>query len=112
VSQEEMMLNLLCLERGIVQLSDLEAVAKQFDSLDDAEKRKVSRKIRKLAKKFIKKSSSSSDIKIQKSVAAGLDDAPRSFNNKDQYRRVKLLFARRLLLSVVKDENSRPQKER
>ena len=54
MSPEEMMLNLVCLDRGIVQLNDISSVQKQFEALSPSERRKVSRKIRKLAKKFIR----------------------------------------------------------
>ena len=50
MTPEEMMLNLLCLDKGIIQLNDISSVQKQFDALDPSERRRVSRKIRKLAK--------------------------------------------------------------
>ena len=100
------MLNLLCLDKCIVQLSDLESIKKQFDALSPLERRKASRKIRKMAKKFIK-STSFLDHRMRKMRSAGFgsDDPPRSKSHREQYNRIKALYARRMLLSLIRTEN-------
>ena len=109
MSPEEMMLNLACLEKGIVQLNDVTSIQKQFDALDPAERRKVSRKIRKLAKKFIRKSSAGFEGTLkQKMAAAGFcDDINRTRKLRERYDKVKVLYVRRLLMDLINDEKSR-----
>ena len=106
MSPEEMMLNLLCLDKGIVQLSDLESIKKQFEALPPSERRKASRKIRKLAKKFIK--STSFEVHRERKMHAagfGFEDPPRSSFHKERYNKIKALYARRLLVSLIRTEN-------
>ena len=42
----DLVLNLVCLDKGIIQLSDLESAEKQFATLRPVEKRLVARKLR------------------------------------------------------------------
>lgn len=108
MTPEEMILNLFCLDKGIIQLNDISSVQKQFDALDPDERRRVSRKIRKLAKKFIQKSTLGfEEITQQKRSSAGLsEDAPRSRRLREKYNRIKVLYARRLLLKMISDEKN------
>ena len=115
MSPEETMLNLLCLDEGIVQLSDLESVDKQFGALSSAERRKVNRKIRKLAKKYIYKSHGPRNAVVVESrrKAAGLTEhSERSRAKVSQYNRVKLVYVKRFLLERVLEEMKSSGKER
>ena len=108
MTPEEMILNLFCLERDIVQLSDLSSVQKQFDALNQTEKRRVARKIRKLAKKFVnKKSSNPFDQSFkQKNAAAGFGlDSPRSKKLQERFNRVKIIYARRFIVDLINRQN-------
>ncbi len=109
MTPEEMMLNLACLDKGIIQLNDIKSVQKQFDALDSQERRRVSRKIRKLAKKFIRKSTVGFEhVARQKRAAAGLcEDSLRSRRLRERYNRTKVLYARRLILEMINDEKNR-----
>jgi len=107
MSPEEMMLNLLCLDIGIVQLSDTESIKKQFEALSPSDRRKASRKIRKIAKRFIKSSSPNDFLAIRKrkmySAGLGSEDPPRSKFHMERYNKIKVLYARRMLMSLVED---------
>ena len=112
MSPEEMMLNLVCLDKGIIQLSDLESVEKQFSALSPAEKRKVSRKIRKLAKKFIARDSSYPEVCEQKKLIAGLSEkSSHGHYQREKYKKVKINFARRYLMDIIYLENIGTRKE-
>ena len=109
MSPEEMMLNLVCLDRGIVQLNDISSIQKQFEALSPSERRKVSRKIRKLAKKFIRNTTGGfENIAQHKKAAAGLcTDSPRSVRHRRRYNKVKILYVRRMFLDMIADEKNR-----
>lgn len=112
MSPEEMILNLVCLDRGIIQLSDVDSAQKQFAALPPPERRAVSRKIRKLAKKFINNSSSHPGVSRQKYLSAGLDlESPRSHKHRERYEKIKVLYARRFLMSVIHGESRRRPRE-
>ena len=111
MSPEETMLNLLCLDEGIVQLSDLRSVDKQFEALSSSERRKVNRKIRKLAKKYISKSfRGRKDTVIEsRRKAAGLSESSeRSRSKMSNYNKVKIIYVKRLLLERVLEEINPP----
>jgi hypothetical protein len=114
MTPEEMMLNLACLDKGIVQLNDIASVQKQFDALNPPERRKVSRKIRKLAKKFIRKSSVGFErtARYKMSAAGFCSTADRNRKLRERYNRVKVLYVRRLLMNLITKEKDLGQQRR
>ena len=81
----DLILNLVCIEKGIIQLSDVESAEKQFQSLSQADKRTASRKIKKLAKKYISTFISSERQIYSAMKAAGFVDAKQGFKNRKNH---------------------------
>ncbi len=98
---DDMFLNLLCLDRGIVQLADLSCLEKQYKSLNSADRRKVSRKIKKLAKKYIKMISRNDDILVNRLRSAGFLDAPRGIFYRARYEKVRATYAKKYLEYLI-----------
>ena len=93
----DLILNLICIEKGIIQLSDVESAEKQFQSLSQADKRTASRKIKKLAKKYIS-TFVSGERQIHAALrAAGFVDAKPGFKNRKRYEKTRIKFARQYL---------------
>lgn len=107
MSPVETILNLFCLDKDIVQLSDLESIDKQFQALTPADRRRVSRKIRKLAKKYISRhySAYGEDVISSKKTAAGLgENLDRTSSKRKQFNKIKAVYAKKLLLEEVSKE--------
>lgn len=101
---DDMFLNLLCLDRGIVQLGDLSSLDKQYDSLNPEDRRKVSRKIKKLAKKYIKLISRNPDILANRMKSAGFLDAPRGAFHRARYEKIRASYAKKYLEYLIFNE--------
>ena len=93
----DLILNLICIEKGIIQLSDVDSAEKQFQSLTKAEKRIASRKIKKLAKKYITTFISGERQIYSAMKSAGFIDAKLGKKNRKRYEKTRLVFAKQYL---------------
>ena len=100
-----LLLDLKCIDAGIIQLSNFSfsAIEKQFKSLDSRKSRQVSRKIKKLAKKAIKALSHDDAVKLKmmKDCGFGARNCNVSRTKKRHQRRNRLHLVRRLFTQEV-----------
>lgn len=97
----DLVLNLFCLDKGIIQLSDLDAAEKQFASLSPSEKRAVSRKLKKLSKKYIRSTTNPGPGRQAALRAAGFLEAKPGYRNRKKYERIRLVFVKRYLRHLI-----------
>ena len=98
------LLNLKSVESGIIQLGDLSSrsVNEQFSSLSPSEKRSVSRKLRKLAKKAIKKFAVSPEHRSRMCLSCGFGSTE---DRVYKFKTAQLFLARRLLISQISEDS-------
>lgn len=103
-----LLLDLKCIDAGIIQLSNLSrtAVDKQFKSLNSENSRRTSRKIKKLAKKAIRAFAADEVLKLKmmKNCGFGSRSDNISKTKKRIQRRIRLQLVRRLLIQEVLEE--------
>lgn len=108
------LLDMLCLENGIIQLTDMsqEVIDLQFESLPPAERRAVHRKLRKLAKKSIGKKvlklrSNTREMyrKNLNRTCGFLEHSDGSIQDRKSHRRSRIAMVRALLLELENCEN-------
>ena len=104
------LLDLKCVELGIPQLSDssLKSITSQFNTLSKEERRKTSRKIRKLSKKAIRRFSSTAAHAYRLKVGCGfLQPTDETSLPKSLTTRRRINLVKRLLVSEIRRTNGK-----